>query len=258
MKQFISFLCAMSMLVTSLAQGPALSITTDKTTSLIFPFPITHVDRGTKDVLVEQVKEAGNILLVKAASANFPETNLSVVTGDGSVYSFPVRYERNPLTWVYSLTSQNSGTPERYANDISDNPQTMHGIRYRKWDMQAKVTGIYIHENTIYYQLQLDNQSPVDYDIDLLRFYIRDKKKAKRTAIQENEMKPLYIAGNTRLVKANTTSMLVVALEKFIIPDAKFLSIEVMEKNGGRHMVLKIHNNKIIRAAKREYSICYT
>lgn len=54
MKQFVSFLCAMGMLVTSLAQGPCLSITTDKTTSLIFPYPITHVDRGTKDVLVEQ------------------------------------------------------------------------------------------------------------------------------------------------------------------------------------------------------------
>lgn len=248
MKQFASLLCALGMLVTSLAQGPSLSITTDKTTSLIFTYPITHVDRGTKDVLVEQVKEADNILLVKAASANFPETNLSVVTGDGSVYSFLVNYEKNPLTWVYSLTSQTSSTPERYANSISDNPQTMHGIRYRKWDMLAKVSGIYIHDNTIYYQLQLNNQSPIDYDIDLLRFYIRDKKKAKRTAIQENEMRPLYIAGNTKLVKANTTSTLVVALEKFTIPDAKLLSIEVMEKNGGRHLLLKIHNNKIIRA----------
>ena len=149
---------------------------------------------------------------------------------------------------MYSLTPQNSGTPERYANGISDNPQTMHGIRYRKWDMLAKVCGIYIHENIIYYQLQLNNQSPIDYDIDLLRFYIRDKRKAKRTAIQENEMKPLYIAGNTKSVKANSTSTLVIALEKFTIPDAKLLTIEIMEKNGGRHLFLKVKNNKIIKA----------
>ena len=81
-----------------------------------------------------------------------------------------------------------------------------------------------------------------------MRFYIRDKRKAKRTAIQENEMKPLYIAGNTKSVKANSTSTLVIALEKFTIPDAKFLAIEIKERNGGRHMLLKIHNNKIIRA----------
>lgn len=248
MKQFVSLLCGLGLLITSFAQSPSISITTDKTISLIFPFPIIHVDRGTMDVLVEQVKEAGNILLVKAGSANFSATNLSVITNDGNVYSFPVGYEKTPLTWVYSLPAQNSATPERYANGILDNPPTIHGIRYRKWDMLAKVSGIYIHENTIYYQLQIDNQSSVDYDIDLLRFYIRDKKKAKRTAMQENEIKPLYIAGNTKLVKANSISTLVVALEKFTIPDAKFLSIEVMEKNGGRHLLLKIHNNKIIRA----------
>jgi conjugative transposon TraN protein len=248
MKQLISFLCAMGIFFSSLAQNPSLFITTDKTTSLVFPFPVTHVDRGTKDVLVEQVKEDDKILLVKAASVNFPETNLSVVTSDGSVYSFPVYYKSNPLTWVYTLSSQTTSTPERYADNILDNPRTMHGIRCQKWEMLAKVAGIYIHDNTIYYQLQLNNQSQIDYDIDLLRFYIRDKKKAKRTAIQENEMKPLYIAGNTKLVKANTTSILVIALEKFTIPDAKFLSIEVMEKNGGRHILLKIHNNKIIKA----------
>ena len=248
MKQFVSFLCAMGMFATSTAQSPSLSITTDKTTSLIFPFPIIHVDRGTKDVLVEQVKEVGNILLVKAASANFSATNLSVITNDGSVYSFPVGYEKTPLTWIYVLPPQTSATPERYADGILDNPPTIQGIRYRKWDMLAKVSGIYIHGNTIYYQLQIDNQSSIDYGIDFLKFYVRDKKKVKRTAIQENEMKPLYIAGNTKLVKANSTSTVVVALEKFTIPDAKSLSIEIMEKNGGRHLLLKIHNNKIIRA----------
>ena len=129
MKQFVSFLYAMGMLVTSLAQSPSLSITTGKTTSLIFPYPIEHVDRGTKDVLVEQVKEADNILLVKAASTNFPGTNLSVVTSDGSVYSFPLHYGSNPLTWVYTLPSQTSVTPERYADNILDNRGTMHGVR---------------------------------------------------------------------------------------------------------------------------------
>ena len=248
MKQFVSFLCALGMFAASTAQSPSLSITTDKTTSLIFPFPVIHVDRGARDVLVEQVKEAANILLVKAASANFPETNLSVITNDGSVYSFPVGYEKAPLKWVYSLGSKTSATPGRYADGILDNPPTMHGIRYRKWEMRAKVSGIYIHQNTIYYQLQLNNQSSIDYNIDLMRFYIRDKKKVKRTAMQENEIKPSYIAGNTKLVKANTTSTLVVALEKFTIPDAKLLAIEVMEKNGGRHLLLKIHNDKIIRA----------
>ena len=58
----------------------------------------------------------------------------------------------------------------------------------------------------MYYQLHISNNSPVDYDIDVLRFFIRDKKKAKRTAIQETDLKPLHISGNTSQVKANSTS----------------------------------------------------
>jgi conjugative transposon TraN protein len=129
-----------------------------------------------------------------------------------------------------------------------DNPKTMHGIKNHKWDMEAKISGIYIREDVIYYQMSLSNQSPVDYDIDLLRFYIRDKKKSKRTAVQETELKPLYIAGNSSQVKANSNSTIVIALQKFTIPDAKYLAVQVMEKNGGRHLFMKISNRKIMQA----------
>ena len=85
MKQLVCLVCAVSLVVSSLAQTVSLQITTDKTTSLIFPHPIKHVDRGTKDVLVQAIKEADNILLVKAALKDFAQTNLSVVTDDGSI-----------------------------------------------------------------------------------------------------------------------------------------------------------------------------
>lgn len=248
MKRFVCLVCGCWLLVPAIAQTPSLCITTDKTTSLIFPFAIRHVDRGTRDVLVQQVKEADNILLVKAAAKGFPETNLSVVTDDGSVYSFVVCYDSKPPVWIYNLPANNKAALSTYANGILDNQRTMHGIRGRSWDMLGKITGIYIKENNIYYQLQLDNQSPIDYDIELIRFYIRDKRKGKRTAAQENELKPLYIAGNTRQVKANNNCTVVVALEKFTIPDAKYLAVQIMEKNGGRHMLMKVNNNKIIKA----------
>ncbi len=100
----------------------------------------------------------------------------------------------------------------------------------------------------VFYQLNVSNQSPIDYDIDLLRFFIRDKKKGKRTAVQENELKPLYVAGNISKVKANSSSAIVVALDKFTIPDAKYLAVQIMEKNGGRHLLMKINNRKILKA----------
>lgn len=114
--------------------------------------------------------------------------------------------------------------------------------------MTGKVSGIYIREPVIYYQLRIENDSPIDYDIDLMRFYIRDNKKSRKTALQENELKPLYIAGNTKKVEAYTSSTIVVALDKFTIPDAKHLVVEILERNGGRHLLLKIRNQHILRA----------
>jgi conjugative transposon TraN protein len=247
MKKFVclNFVCCL--LNFCFSQTP-LTVATDKTTSLIFPFSIRYVDRGTKDVLVQQVKEADNILLVKAATQKLPETNLSVVTEDGSVYSFRVNYEANPTTWVWQIPVQIQATLATYANAILVNKKTMRGICSRKWDMDAELIGIYIKNEVIYYQLRLENQSPIDYDIDFLHFCIRDKKKGKRTAVQENELTPLYVAGNTKLVKANDNNTVVFALEKFTIPDAKYLVIQISEKNGGRHLLMRVHNKKIIKA----------
>ena len=247
MKLIMCLLSALCLMFSVFAQTSSLSIATDKTTSLIFPFAIRHVDRGTKDVLVQPVKEADNILLVKAAANNFPETNLSVITSDGSLYTFTVSYG-NPEVWVYHLPTQSKIAMSTYANGILDNPKTLKGIMDKSWDVMARLIGIYIKDNVIYYQLQLENQSPIDYDIDLLRFYIRDKKKSKRTAMQENELMPLYIVGNTTQVKANNHSVIVVALEKFTIPDAKYLAIQLMEQKGGRHLSLKVGNKKIMEA----------
>ncbi len=248
MKRFVCLICGCWILVSAMAQNTSLCIATDKTTSLIFPFAIRHVDRGTKDVLVQNVKEADNILLVKAGSRDFPETNLSVVTEDGSVYLFLVCYENKPAVWIHHLPINSKASVTTYANGILDNPRSIRGINDGRWGMEAKVAGVYIKDNVIYYQLRLTNQSPIDYDIELLRFYIKDKKKGKRTASQENELIPLYVSGNTNKVKARSNNVVVVALEKFTIPDAKYLGIQVMEKNGGRHLFVKLQNKHILKA----------
>ncbi len=249
MKRFVCLVLVGWLFVSAKAQT-SLCISTEKTTSLVFPFAILHVDRGTQSVLVQPVKESPTILLVKAATKGFPETNLSVITEDGSVYTFVICYDNNPAQWVYHLPVNKTATLATYANGILDNPKTMRGIKDSKWDILIKVSGIYIKDDVVFYQLNISNQSPIDYDIELLRFFIRDKKKGKRTAVQENELKPLYVAGNISKVKANSSSAIVVALDKFTIPDAKYLAVQIMEKNGGRHLFMKVNNKKIMKAIR--------
>lgn len=248
MKRLVCLICGWLLVVSAMAQTSALCISTDKTTSLVFPFSVRHVDRGTKDILVQQVKEADNILLVKASAKDFSETNLSVVTEDGSVYTFVITYEEKPAIWVYNLPENKKATMATYANGILDNHRTLRGVRDNSWNIYAAVIGTYIKDDIIYYQLRIKNNSPINYGIEVLRFYIRDKKKGKRTAVQENELRPLHVAGNMAQVKSFTQNFIVVALDKFTIPDKKFMGIQIMEKNGGRHLMMKLNNKDILKA----------
>lgn len=240
----------------------ALPIATDKTTSLVFPFAVRYVDRGTKDVLVQQVKEAENLLLVKAAQANFPGTNLSVVTADGRLYTFEVKYSSNVPWTVFELPSPGSDSSsiyfpselmnikdlESYSKGILDNRKFIYGVGDKAWDVTCHITGLYIKDKVLFFQLILANGSPLDYDVDYIRFYLRDKKRGKRKAAQELELVPLYKVGATTTVGAYQSNIAAFALEKFTVPDAKYFYIEIAEKNGGRHLRLRVTNKKLLRA----------
>jgi len=247
MNRIVCLICVSCFMISAKAQT-ALEISTDKTTSLIFPFAIRHVDRGMRSVLAQQVKDVPTILLVKAAEKDFRETNLSVVTEDGSVYAFTVSFNTKPASWVHYLQVNKNLSVSSYANNILDNPKTINGLKDEHYNMTVLIKGIYVKDDAFYFQLGLENNSPIDYDIDLLRFYIADKKKSKRTAIQENECKPLYTSRNVEKVKANSASTIVVVLPKFTIPDAKYFAVQVTEKNGGRNLNLKLNKRKLLKA----------
>lgn len=248
MKQLINLLFTMGIIFSCAGQSTSLSITSDKTTSLIFPFIITHVDRGTKDILVQQVTEARNILFLKAAVKNFEATNLSVITEDGSLYGFDINYKPDPVRLIYHLPVKDKGSASFYARDILDNGRNTRGITDRRWGVISKVKGIYVKDDIIYYQLQIINKSPIDYDLDFLHFYLSDKKKVKRTAFQEYQILPVITAGNTKCIKANSNSIIVAAIKKFTIPDGRQLVIDIHEKDGGRNLLMKVGNKKIIHA----------
>ncbi len=214
MKRIVSMICAVAVFVSANAQDSTISITTNKTTTLLFPSSIVHVDRGSKNILAQEVTEPKNILLIKAGVKNFDTTNLTVIIRDGSTYSFTIAYSDTPSILVYKLPAQSSASISAYANDILDNPATMHNRGSNEWGISVRITGIYIKGNTIFYQLVLNNTSPINYDIDFIKFYIKDKKVARRTAVQELELKPLYIAGNYTTVKANDTNTMVVVAGK--------------------------------------------
>ncbi|TDH18159.1 conjugative transposon protein TraN [Segetibacter sp. 3557_3] len=242
-----------------------LCLSPTKTTSLVFPFPVRHVDIGTGDILVQQVKDAENILLIKASRRNFPETNLSVVSSEGKVYSFRVQYDSLPAHWIFNVqdrhSPKNAGSNVVFGKNVLSasalsfyqkgvlfKDDNIRGSSDHAWGMDAKLDGLYIKENMLFFKLTCNNRSTVDYELDGVRLYVKDAVKMKRTASQEKELAILSPPITPDVIKANSKSTFVLAVQKFTLPTGKYVAVEISEKNGGRKLQLRINNRQLTKA----------
>jgi len=247
----------------SVIESQNVDVTFNKTSSLVFPAAITSVDRGSRDVLAQKAKGVNNILQLKAGKTNFRETNLTVITADGKLHHFAVRYSDKPAVFTlmanngegakapFPLLFQSEMTAselEYYATEIISSYEKGRLESTSEFDMRLSLLGIYIQDNIMFYHLGITNKSNIPYHTDMLRFSVRDKRQAKRTASQEVSESPIFQYGSTEVINGKSTVDVVYAIPKFTIPDAKLLSIELKEKRGGRHLRLAIKNKQIIRA----------
>lgn len=81
-----------------------------------------------------------------------------------------------------------------------------------------------------------------------------DQRKAKRTASQELEVSPVFIFNSLDKIAAQKEGTAVFAVPKFTIPDSKILAVQLMEKNGGRHLEIEIKNRHLMNAIPIEIS----
>jgi conjugative transposon TraN protein len=250
----IFFLLFSSILVSGLSQiytdAIKIEVALNKTTSLIFPSAIISIDRGSNEIMVQ--KSAENILKIKAAVDSLKETNLTVVTGDGKLYSFLVNYSGNPLHLSIHLGADATVKTENKLTDVCEKvlklKSNLVGLCFASSKMSLQLLGWYVRGAQLYCKLKIENRSQIGYDIDQLHFYIRDNSVSKRTAFQEIIQHPAYLQGDIGTIKGKTARLLIVALDKFTIPDDKHFAVEILERNGGRHLYLKSYNRHVMLA----------
>lgn len=236
----------------------SIHITYSKTTSIVFQYPIINVDRGSGDLIAQRVRGVDNTLQIKAARRGFPETNLTVITADGNLHHFYVLYAERPETQTFIVDSAkakvtfserlNIKSYEEKANRILKARKYGRLEKDHRFKVQFRLNAIYIEGDQLFYDLSIVNKSNIGYDVQSLRFFIRDKKKVKRTASQEQELKLIFASNSESKVKGNSVFRTICVLEKFIIPQVKILDIELFEKNGGRNHKLRVKNNTIVKA----------
>lgn len=236
-----------------------LQIGCSKTTSIVFPYAVKSADMGSGDILIQKARGVENILLLKAAKQHFPQTNLTVVTADTRLYVFVLNYDdacpdlniKADHTAVvnddilFSLDNENQKKIEQNAKLALSKNKKINGLKRARYEMKMNVNGIFIHQDVLYLRMVLGNASKINYDIDQLRFFIRDQKKSKRTASQEIEVLPLYSTYSSSVIADKSEVSIVYALSKFTIPEKKYLTIQLMEKNGSRHVEVNIKNRDL-------------
>lgn len=239
----------------------SLTIAYSKTTNIVFPYAIKSVDRGSQDILVQKAKGLENMLMIKAAQKGFSQTNLTVVTADGKLYSFVLNYDENSpqlnLTVhkikpegqeiYFSSETRNEEDVQEYSKLAFYDMKKVRGEKESNYDIDFQLSGIFIRDDVMYYRIKVTNNSKINYDVDQLRFFIRDTKKVNRTASQEIEITPIYILNNVVKIDEEAENTFVFALAKFTIPEKKYLAIQLMEKNGGRHVELHVKNKKLAK-----------
>ena len=243
----------------------SLKVSTNKTSNLIFPLGIKSVDIGSADLMAQKANGVENVLQLKAAKENFDETNLTVITSDGKFYSFLIDYSANPnlLNLKFKDTSNdgalfsspglkssksNAAQIEIDARKCLEQKRFLFALKDKANGMRLLLSGIYIDNDVLYFELNVDNKTNINYDFESLNFFIKDIKQGKRTAVQEIQQTPLLVYNDSGYVTGKSSLSFVVAVQKFTIPDKKMLVIQLMEKNGGRNLSLKIKNRTIVKA----------
>jgi conjugative transposon TraN protein len=250
-----------------------IEVSFNKTVHIIFPTAVSYVDLGSSNIIAGKADGSENVIRVKAAVQGFErETNFSVITDDGSFYSFNVKYADEPeklnvemKDFIHDGEAVNrpNNSLDIYMKELgnespkvvnlimksiykSDKREIKH-IGSKRFSIQLLLKGIYTYNDFLYFHIQTKNASQVPFDVDFIRIKIVDKKIAKRTAIQEQVIYPVRAYRYDVRIPGKKSERTVFALPKFTIPDGKHLIVELYEKNGGRHQRFTVENEDIVR-----------
>ena len=217
-----------------------LEVTYDKTVHVIFPAEVRYVDLGSPDLIAGKADGAENVIRVKATVRNFPnETNMSVITEDGSFYTFNVKYASEPLLLNVEMCDF------IHDGEKVNRPNNAQEIYLKELGSESPMLVRLIMKSI---HTEIKNQSNVPFDVDYITWKIVDKKVAKRTAVQEQIILPLRAQNYATLVPGKKSERTVFTMAKFTIPDDKCLVVGLNEKNGGRHQSFVIENEDLVRA----------
>lgn len=250
--------------------------TANKTTSIIMPTKIIHVDLGLADpnLIGFQVEESVPHLLKIRVSPNLNiTTNMLIVTEDNLVYSFELRYtdslshyvsivkKEQASNYVHKPTSTtvdtnqtpiiaNNSTATINDIEIFNRKSTLERtILISNGKIELELTNILYDKNKMYLVVFMKNKSNINYDIDFTNTYESNERNKKlSSSVKQDQQISHKILSDIKTLAAKDSKKMIIELPKFTLEANKNFVFEIYEKSGGRHLKLHLTNQEFINA----------
>ncbi|WP_136468000.1 DUF4138 domain-containing protein [Flagellimonas onchidii] len=231
------------------------------TMALFFPSNIKQGLTGSDNFVFTYNREKQqNLGLLKAIKGT--DSNLLVITTDGKVYSYILKYSenlKNPNRFIHQ--DESIGTTKRkevIKNNVSKNSisvddslDQLHSscesllnlpekLNKRKIEGNVKlsVKNQYYHGDNVYIQFEIENKSEIRFNFDYLNIYKVSGNNIRNASYQEIPMKPIYIHNVQDQILPNTKARFVYVVPKFAIDKNEKIMARLQEQNTVRSVNL--------------------
>lgn len=238
------------------------------TTHFICDEKITDMVISSSSIIADYAEKIENIIKAKAVETDFPETNLHFITQSGYIYTFVVKPESAPQRLsvilsseaevtqssqaIFKTNSVNEIQMRNFAKRLTGEKPSINDIGVVDLKMAFAMSGIYSYNDLLAFRIDIGNKGKIDYEIDFIKGYIRDKSDVKTAAIQEEELFPVYVFyskdQNPGTLASGESETIVLFYSRFTIPQRRILYFEMFEKNGGRHLSFPVSSKEILKA----------
>lgn len=235
--------------------------------ALFFPTDIRQGIVGSKEFVFTYNRELGQPLGLLKATKGEP-SNLLVITTDGKVYSYIIKYA-DVLTELNRFISVNSSIGDEHGREkevvldtvqpvarsakpkirdtsflekscksLLKRPKRMNVIK-RKKGLSLSVKSKVYYEDLVFLQFEVKNSSGIDFDIDRLDAAVVSGNGKRKASFQLVELEPIYVHKMPNKIRNGVTARFVYVLPKYVLGDNEKLEISLKELNGNREVLLK-------------------
>jgi hypothetical protein len=238
-----------------------------KNVALFFPKPIRQGITGSDNFVFTYNREKEQYFGLLQAKPGV-ESNLLVLNGDGSIYSYILRYKKQLSKLNYFIPLSNSIGNEKTKIDLPilpkeeqqlnnanyyfracryllNNKQPIRTLQKRNDGVVLSVKNIVFDKEELYFVIQIENNSTLDYDFNFLKLSVETRQKGKKKSLQRLYQEPIYTYNLPSKIAEGKMIQFVYVLPKFSLSNYRRAVLEINEKDGERNIELKISHRYI-------------